>query len=919
MSYISSLDIDKLKLYTLQLANMKRIEKQSAVYIFDEVGAGKTISAGLATIQLLFESSKNYEYNNILVITAPSVTNQFKKKWEDVLNLKCGAESSYKNKKYYIKVINYDYRNIQKVKRNWDFIIVDEAHEFLNMETRRYEELIKLKCKKIMFMTATPLRYYRKDLDIYPKIASEVYSTKEAEKEIIFKVLKDKLHKYCEDKEKLAGSFDVNSPVTRYFKETVRNIEKKENGEEFNDKEPIRLVPELWKCDIDDKNQYLCETINNIIRTDTKSKFVVFVNRIKDAEDISESFKKYNFVNYNCENLEKSFSIITGNTEDRKRKLEIFSTNDLTVNLPTVLIMTYQIAEQGIDLPSYNYVINYHIPASPSSLEQRFGRIDRLNSLHNELKICFLLQENGQATKETNTNNFYIAINTFMNEFLPLFPSKNCLLTHEVINYIGVNRQNALSYYEYLKTLCNNDGLFYEFYDAISSTTTSYLNYEKEGIIQLCYFFWDRKLEFDNDIDITKNNFIKEIEKLQNQTKRNEQNLRWWEKNIDSLSNDLFYVETNDEKIDWNKSYIIKHIDAKESAKKITELEEYKLFSEIFREPIEVMRAWNKHKNYFEKYFEYAFGKINKFSLIFPKDKEYRKIFDNFCKEAKDNFFGNEYSLLIYKINDLIPTLPFFKMCQEYKRIIHSLAFNDKGGYYKNYGFNPLKSSIEILLHRKTDFNMSQEFFENYSTNDNLFYFNINPNSVSASNWLKLFYIYSNKKEFTIGNFKEIGKNKFKYDKLYLKDSEGYINDTDYNLAQIYININQLESEIKILEEQYDEEMYQYNNAVNVMLDGEENDFDALSELDRIGILEPDCNELIEKKDELDKYKNDEANIQWSRSLFYHFRYGLIGGKLRENAEYSIEFRRSNYNGDIRNLSCDEQITKEIINEIDRK
>ena len=581
--------------------------------------------------------------------------------------------------------------------------------------------------------------------------------------------------------------------------------------------------------------------------------------------------------------------------------------------------MTYKIAEQGIDLPQYNYVVNYHIPASPSSLEQRFGRIDRLNSIHKELNMCFMLNKDNNL--DTSTSNFYIAINTFMNEFLPLFPSKNCLINKEVLEYIETNRQKVFNYCDYLKRTCDNNYIFKLFFDSINSGKIV----ENDDIFQLIYFFRDRNLEFNSDINIFKRNFIIEIEKIRKQTEKNQKNIDWWKRNLSNLSNDLFYVETDEEKIDWNKNYEIKHIDAKASAKKISETDEYKKFSETFRKPIDIMRAWNERKPYFEKYFEDNFEEYfmrNIYLLDCIKNNQLSNIEENIF-EFKEKCFGNKYDLLINDIKSLIYSLPFFKMCREYKHIIYSLAFNDKGGLYTKYEFNPLRQSFETLYCFRNSLasGVTSEFWKKYNEVENVFYFNINDNTITASSWLKLLYMYSNRNTFTIGSFKDIDRNNYSYKKIYEKSSEGYINAVNYDLTPIYKNIKRLNNEIKVLEKNYDEEMYQYDNVIKVIEDGEDVSFNGVNELEKIGIFEPDCSELLEKKRELDEYESDLNNVDWSRSLFYHFRYTLYSGKIRKNSESSIKFIENNkstneyYNGDIKKLNAN-WITREIINDI---
>ena len=80
-----------------------------------------------------------------------------------------------------------------------------------------------------------------------------------------------------------------------------------------------------------------------------------------------------------------TYKIITG---ENSGELSQYSKKE---NLPTVLILTYQIAEQGVNLPGFDHIINYNIPAFPSSLEQRMGRIDRMNSDLEKIKVCYII------------------------------------------------------------------------------------------------------------------------------------------------------------------------------------------------------------------------------------------------------------------------------------------------------------------------------------------------------------------------------------------------------------------------------------------------------------------------------------------------------------------------------------------------
>lgn len=737
--YISSLDTNKIKLYTLQLANMKRIEENDAVYIFDEVGSGKTISAGLATIQLLFQHEDISKFNNVLIITAPSVVEQFANKFENILELKIGEDGVYNKKNYNIQITNYDYRNIEKeIYENYDLIIVDEAHEFLNKETRRYKELIKLKSKKILFMTATPIKYLKSDLNVYPEIAAQILQKN-------YEQLKSSLIDACANKKELSGSFNPKSPVSRYFKETVRNIEKTEDGQEFMNKEPRRLIPELWEYDSNqDINLFLAEQIDK--KSSGDNRFVVFVRYIKNTTEIAEALKNIGFNDYlTSSNSEKSFCIITGGTENRKFLLQKFSKTNS--ELPKVLIVTYKISEQGIDLPAYNYTINYHISASPSQLEQRFGRIDRLNSIHNELNTCFILKRNSYA--DINTANFYTAVATYINQFLPLIPTKNCLITYKILESFTENNSYIISYYERLKNKCMDYSILIEVFNKVLSNESVYewdsLDYD------LLSFIEDRNIEFAEDIEVFKKNILREIEKCINQSQKSQGRIHWWKENIDLLSNELFYIDTEEEQFDWSKKYNIETINPKDVARDITLCSLYSSFSEEVKKPIEIMRIWNSKKNIIEQEIENKFHE-NKFSKIFPKTSGFGWI--------RYLYFSKEKNIVSEEIiNELVSTLPFYKMCNEFKNIIQSFAYKSGHSLYQKYDFDPFDSSISQVYSKRIDLNLSPSFFNSYIDEEKGFlkpYHIKNVNDVIiSSNWLKLFYMYSGREAFAIANLKD--------------------------------------------------------------------------------------------------------------------------------------------------------------------
>lgn len=548
-----------LILYPLQLANMERIKKNNVIYNFDEVGTGKTISAGLAIIELLFNSKEN-KFENVLVLTSnKSMVEEIHYKFEKFLGLKSNGE--YNGKKYNIDVIKSDAVNDLipiEDKSKYDFIIIDEAHEYLN-DNKRSEEILKFSAKKVMFLTATPIKVKIDELKKYCKIAASIISSedkseeKEAElwKELEMRILKPDV---------ICKSFDTTSPVTRYFKDVVRRVVISDEKFKSIEKEPVRLIPKLWDIS---KNHYDNELFNNkkmsfIIKeivsimnsskTEMKNKFIIFTARNDDIYEIEEYLERITFngeklfYKYNIDKVnqkDNTFCVLNGDIDDYKKSKLLKKITSKDENTPTIVITNYQTSEVGIDFPTYNYIINYHISYSPSNIEQRFGRIDRIGSIHNELNMCFVIDS--KNNKDTSTKHFYKAMYSYIDELLMFLPSKNTLITNEIVELL-INREKPIieEYNRYIYNLKNKNYLK-EFYKYLKDDVSCIYNFaelkwfiEKETSINL----YNIKDEEDLKAKVSKSLKIKKdrIEK----TIENIKNIR---DNLNSISNSILYKE----------------------------------------------------------------------------------------------------------------------------------------------------------------------------------------------------------------------------------------------------------------------------------------------------------------------------------------------------------------------------------------
>ena len=655
--WVSSLKNNtEFRSYPLQFANLKRIEKNNVIYIFDEVGTGKTITSGLMASHYVYNTYDNSfdkpnNYLDALVITINSNVKDeenkgFEGKWRNLLGFKNGI--NYKGNNIRIEMINNHYSNINKIADRYKEIgvlVIDEAHLFVGEDrTERREALERLRANKIIYLTATPIKYssYQfneedkktmiKEYNRYnslsicilnnqefllneksrktlsEKAELSIYNDKDSMSEYFSKNItvnnelkdinywKDIYDKTCIDftkhigiidNETIAERFDCDSPVTRYFKSTISSLMS--TGKCIASKSK-RCLAEIVTCNsIIEKPQVLANYIMNKIKQSKESseklpRFVVFTRQYWEQEIIAKALLELGFSNfYEGTNELYTYKIFNGKT---KEKLELYKEkvkHDIT-KIPRVLIITYQIAEAGVDLPSFNYIINYYISQFPSSLEQRFGRIDRLDSdgnvIYEEITMTYLLST---QKGDTNTVNFYSAIDTYLRNLNAVnFPVKNVLFdsNKKVVNFWNdlQNNNYKLLLWNLMIDTINDDNKLLDLFnwhkEYISTGVYSIEMLDDAQVNQVAEFIYDKgyKLSTSN-VEEFKNILLDRINRL---IKNKES------KKIDSEF--INYLQENSDKIFYYDTNIgqFSTLDASECAKKISESDKYKEYLNDF-------------------------------------------------------------------------------------------------------------------------------------------------------------------------------------------------------------------------------------------------------------------------------------------------------------------------------------------------
>lgn len=777
-----------IELYPIQFANCDRLQKNDAVYIFDEVGSGKTISSGLMALDYLV----NNPNENVGVITTNALTKKrAKSNLELEYELESETESEYGQflKDWYgylpfetmglknrVTVINNHYSNIKRLSENeLGLLIIDEAQLFLNDLSLRNKYLRKIRAKKIVFLTATPIKTGKDDLYTYVSIARAVLCNPNLSDAWI-----EEIGTEGKNVDSIISSqFDCEYPVTRYFKDTIMSI----NVEGYVKNQARRLIPQLWDYDYSgnentSKDFVLLNHINKILSESEDSRFIVFTRFVeKEANAIGEFLHSQGFVQhvYGSDENQKTYKIVTG---ENSSELSRYSKRS---NLPTVLILTYQIAEQGVNLPGYNYVINYHISAFPSALEQRFGRIDRMGkhgSVFQEINMCFLISK---GYWDSNTWNFYSAMSVYIRSLLAYLPSKNTILSEEVVKRYIDQKANIESYVKKIKDLIedehqiesilnymdekNNEDTDAQDTDAQDTDAQDYSGYEFDKDL---YAFIDENaieiddilLESDKEKAIAqfKADIVGRLDEYHAAFNNGELSDSQIIEMIKSIGDKVFYRSDGE----------IHTVDAiGECGKYITENAQFIKYKETFSQNVKVPLIISKYRDIFEKYFENRFVE-NDFNSLFPYEG-YSRIVDRILT-GHDEIVKEDKELLINKSMYLVKSLPIWVMCNVYRYIIQNIPGRIRWNYNQ---FQSAFYQLYIRVRRtENHLGLSDDFYQKYFSEDveyvdwydddynvhhstniyvnskNYYKIDIDKDGVlQASNWYKLAYYCARKEE----------------------------------------------------------------------------------------------------------------------------------------------------------------------------
>ncbi|MEJ8554182.1 helicase-related protein [Tepidibacter sp. Z1-5] len=434
------LNTDIYDKYELQKTASRIVKNKRYCFVFDEPGCGKTISAGYSVADILNEKSQP----KVLIICP---TNK-RVDWSLELYKAFGISSTIIRKKidiYKLKSLLYSvciisnksgevFNSLTKSKVIWDLIIVDEAHEALNkwglikicepddthkndeVETEMEEQDYKnaLNSKKVMMLTATPIKgnllnEANNELEILCNVVSDILVIDETldveersfsftSKDIAclpqYMIYNSGKNAYKDDS---CTRLKENVDFTLFFKEdfkadykcdrVVIPIEYEQSDEKFNDEikflESDGLFSQFKKFQYNEKKA-------EIIMEKIKEEVIKNNNRCIVIAEVKSDLKKlYQKVISDAKGLLVK-QIDTDNSDNISRDINSVD-KDGTIS---ALLITDKSGSTGVNLGNFDVVINLSLPWTSANLEQRFGRIDRINNSIKTKKMYYFLEKN---------------------------------------------------------------------------------------------------------------------------------------------------------------------------------------------------------------------------------------------------------------------------------------------------------------------------------------------------------------------------------------------------------------------------------------------------------------------------------------------------------------------------------------------
>jgi SNF2 family DNA or RNA helicase len=416
----------------------------------DEVGLGKTITAGLVLKECLVRGL----IKKALILAPPSLVTQWtielKEKFEldfkiiekekDWDNANLVIASIDRVKIFDKKIIKFRHAKAHEI--SWDILIVDEAHKLKEKNTIRWRFVDRLQKKRFLLLTATP---FQNDL-------FELYNLLHLLKKGHLGTIKEFRKKFLHQGNK---RYPLNPKELKRKLEEVM-IRRKRADTNIN---YMKRIPKIISVEQTEEEKIIYNNICDLLKTkyfrcsgsQINARLILFAILPKitsSSHSAMETLEKMsNNPMYHSKTRQMAFEILNDYKnlkkdskmeklieiiqdlikEEKNSKIIIFTKHPSTVNYITKrlepfnlkitsfvgglsreekaervkdfkessqIFISTEAGTEGLNLQFCHNLINYDLPWNPMSVEQRIGRIDRIGQKH-DMNIFSL------ATKDT--------------------------------------------------------------------------------------------------------------------------------------------------------------------------------------------------------------------------------------------------------------------------------------------------------------------------------------------------------------------------------------------------------------------------------------------------------------------------------------------------------------------------------------
>ena len=423
---LSGVDVEQVKLLEHQVdaAHRALFEMDGKALLADEVGLGKTIEVGMILKEMHYRETDD----SVLILTPA----QLAKQWQGELREKFGLEfvcnyddefQGFDSHDYIISSIDTaksDRYQPSVLSRDWNVLVLDEAHYVKNEDTDRYELIDNLTYDYAFFLTATPIQNELTDLynivsllrpglfgsrdtfhhyfvdngqetlvnrdELQQRLNQVMIRNRRAETDIDFtnrridtrtfepsraeRALYDAVTEYVreaysEDRGQKLVLMMLQKEVVSSPKALEQTIRKQldENNELTHQNELETILEKIDTIDTVTKQQRLFDIVEEARDHVEMGCVIVFTQFRATQQQVMEALQEQGYTTHAFHGGHSS--------QEKEEIIEKFREEG------GVLVSTDAMSE-GRNLQFCNIMVNYDLPWNPMKVEQRIGRIHRI-------------------------------------------------------------------------------------------------------------------------------------------------------------------------------------------------------------------------------------------------------------------------------------------------------------------------------------------------------------------------------------------------------------------------------------------------------------------------------------------------------------------------------------------------------------